>query len=101
MNVVIKQILLKHLARRHKQVTVAALTTELKGAFGRGVGPRATSCRFYIRDDSNLKLALDLFDERGKLRRCAYTRQLCLWRHSHIGFEGNVILIMVSHEELY
>jgi hypothetical protein len=39
-----------------------------------------------------LKLALDLFHEGGKLRRCAYTRQFCLWWHSHIGFEGNVVL---------
>jgi len=92
MNVVIKQILLEHLARGHKQVAVAALAAEFKGALGRGVSSRAAGCRFYIRDNRNLKLALDLFHKRGKLRRCAYTRQFCLWWHSHIGFEGNVIL---------
>ena len=92
MDVVIKQILLEHFARGHEQVAVAALAAEFKGAFRRGVSSRATSCSFYIRDDRNLKLALDLFHEGGKLGRCAYTRQFCLWWHCHIGFKGNVVL---------
>jgi hypothetical protein len=63
MDVVIKQILLKHLARGHEQVAVAALAAEFKGAFCRRVSSRAASGSFYIRDNRNLKLALDLFYE--------------------------------------
>src|SRR5947208_2419004 len=100
MNVVIKQILFEHLACRHKQVAVAALATEFKGALRRGVGSRDDSCSFNVRDNRNLKLALDLFHELGELWRCTYTRQLCLRWHSHIGFEGDVILVIFSHEEI-
>ena len=92
MNVVIKQILFEHLARGHKQVAVAALAAEFKGALRRGVSSRGASYRFHIRDNRNLKLALDLFHELGELRRCAYTGQFCLGWHGHISFEGNMIL---------
>ena len=92
MNVVIKQILFEHLARGHKQVAVAALAAEFKGALRRGVSSRAAGYSLNVRDNRNLKLALDLFHELGEFGGCAYTRQFYLGWHSHIGFEGNMIL---------
>jgi hypothetical protein len=90
-DIVIYQELLKHLPRRDKKITIAALTPELERIFG-GCLPCIIGRCLDVGHDGHLQFTFDTFNKIGKIIRGADTGKFCAGRNSHIGLERNMIL---------